>query len=163
MGSADEGVMPQQRSEELSHRVARRSFYIVIRSLAPRRPPGPTPRGRQILGRPIIASTRRKWLPTVGPFRAVRGLKRAHIAAKRRPGLYMDAQRERGPGTVRGRRTRITFSDAMGQRDHGLRGHAAWECKEGGDARHARRRSGRKGRRSLTSRALVSSEPLLEG
>ena len=74
MGSADEGVMPQQRSEELSHRVARRSFYIVIRSLAPRRPPGPTPRGRQILGRPIIASTRRKWLPTVGPFRAVRGL-----------------------------------------------------------------------------------------
>ena len=74
MGSADEGVMPQQRSEELSHRVARRSFYIVIHSLAPRRPPGPTPRGRQILGRPIIASTRRKWLPPVGPFRAVRGL-----------------------------------------------------------------------------------------
>ena len=62
----------------------------------------------------------------------------------------LDAQRERGPGTVRGRRTRSNFSDVTGQRDHRLSGYAAWERKEGGNARHARRRSGREGRRLLT-------------
>ena len=51
----------------------------------------------------------------------------------------------------------------MGPRDHRLSGHAAWECKKGRNARHARRRSGREGRRLLTLRALVSSAPLLEG
>ena len=51
----------------------------------------------------------------------------------------------------------------MGHKDHGLSGHEAWECKEGGDARHARRRSGREGPKPLTLRALVSSAPVLRG
>ena len=63
----------------------------------------------------------------------------------------LDAQRERSPGTVRGRCTRSNFSDVMGHKDHRLSGYAAWERKEGEDARHARRRSsGREGRRLLT-------------
>ena len=62
----------------------------------------------------------------------------------------LDAQREHSPGTVRGRRTRSNFSDVMGHKDHRLSGYAAWERKEGEDARHARRRSGREGRRLLT-------------
>ena len=40
--------------------------------------------------------------------------------------------------------------DVTGPRDHALSGYAAWEHKEGRNARHARRRSGRKGRRLLT-------------
>ena len=74
-----------------------------------------------------------------------------------------DSQCEHGPGPVRGRRTRCNFSDVMGHKDHGLSGHEAWECKEGGDARHARRRSGREGPKPLTLRALVSSAPVLRG
>ena len=107
---------------------------------------------RRLGGRVLAMSgARRGW------FGMVRGAARLKTSARCRKGFgkaaesgVLDAQRERGPGTVRGRRTRINLGDVTGHKDYGLSGRAAWECKEGGDARHARRRSGREGRRLLT-------------
>ena len=88
-----------------------------------------------------------------GCFGRVRGAARLHVSApcrKAAPSMHSASAVLALCATDAHEVISSNFSDVMGTRDHGLSGHAAWECKEGRNARHARRRSGREGRRLLT-------------